>query len=118
MPNFQGAQFSQIGLPQVFVEIIFADGEPHDLLPDLLKCLLITVIVLLDLIMRCHSDAEGFRRIERIVLKTCSLEMTSKNFRVEAMVHGYHVYKDVWEAALREELCGQGIVRIPSWWQW
>ena len=30
--------------------------------------------------------------------------MTNKRFSVEAMVHGYHVYKDVWEAVVREEL--------------
>ena len=26
------------------------------------------------------------------------LKVTSENFSVEAMVHGYHVYEDVWEA--------------------
>ena len=31
-PNFQGAQFLWNGLPKVFAEIIFADGEPSDLL--------------------------------------------------------------------------------------
>ena len=38
------------------------DGEPRDLLPDLLKYLLITVIVLLGVKMRWHPYAEGFRR--------------------------------------------------------
>ena len=47
---------TMIGLPQVFAEIFFVDGEPR----DLLKCLLITVIVLLDVKMRCHPKAEGF----------------------------------------------------------
>ena len=36
------------------------------------------------------------------MLKTCSLEMTRESFSMEAMVHGYHVYKDV--VALKEEL--------------
>ena len=31
-PNFRGAQFLRIGLPKVFAEIIFVDGEPSDLL--------------------------------------------------------------------------------------
>ena len=31
-PNFRGAQSSPIGLPKAFAEIIFADGEPSDLL--------------------------------------------------------------------------------------
>ena len=60
VPNFQGAQFSQIGLPQVFTEIIFADGEPR----DLLKSLLTTVIILLGVMLRCDSKAEGFQRNE------------------------------------------------------
>ena len=30
--------------------------------------------------------------------------MASKRFSVEVMVCGYHVYKDVWEAAVEEEL--------------
>ena len=30
--------------------------------------------------------------------------MASERFRVESMVRGYHVYKDVWEAAIGEEL--------------
>ena len=60
VPKFQGAQFSLIGLLQIFSEMIFVDGEPC----DLLKCLLITVIVLLGEIMRCHSNAERFRRNE------------------------------------------------------
>ena len=28
VPNFRGAQFSRIGLPQVFAETIFADQSP------------------------------------------------------------------------------------------
>ena len=32
VPNFRGAQSSQIGLPKAFAEIIFADGEASDLL--------------------------------------------------------------------------------------
>ena len=62
VPNFLRAQFSRIGLLQVFVQIIFADEEP----PDLLKCLLITVI---NCIIRCDIEvsyqcAEVFRRSE------------------------------------------------------
>ena len=30
--------------------------------------------------------------------------MVSERFSMEAMVHGYHVYKDVWETAVGEEL--------------
>ena len=32
------------------------------------------------------------------------MDMASKRFSVEAMVRGYLVYKDVWEAAVGEEL--------------
>ena len=42
------------------------------------------------------------------MLKTCSLEMTSESFSIEVMVCGYHVYEDIWEAALGEELCCEG----------
>ena len=37
------------------------------------------------------------------------MDMASERLSVEAMVHGYHVYKDVWEAAVGKELrvCGR-----------
>ena len=44
-----------------------------------------------------------------------------RRFSVEAMVRGYHIYNDVWEAAVGEKLrCekNQGIVRILTLWQW
>ena len=32
------------------------------------------------------------------------VDMASKRFSVEAMVRSYHVYKDVWKAAVKKEL--------------
>ena len=31
-------------------------------------------------------------------------EMARKSHMIEAMVHGYHVYKEIWCAAVEEEL--------------
>ena len=54
-PNVQGTQFLQFGLPQ-FLQNFFVEVDPLDLLPDLFKHLLITVIILLSVILRCHSS--------------------------------------------------------------
>ena len=32
------------------------------------------------------------------------MDIASEQFRVEAMVHSYNVYKSIWEAVVREEL--------------
>ena len=33
--------------------------------------------------------------------------MTSETFSIEAMVRGYHVYQNIWDAALEEQLSCQ-----------
>ena len=51
--------------------------------------------------MRCHLNSEGY--VCRGGSWRDHVQMASKRFRVESMVREYHVYKDVWEAAVGEE---------------
>ena len=53
-PNFRGAQFLRIGLPQVFVEIIFKDQSPVTFID--LFIIFRQYRSLLVVIMRCHFN--------------------------------------------------------------
>ena len=75
VPNFGGAQFLQIGLPQTLLEIriyCVSRGAALDLLPDL----------------KCDSNVEDLKGANHVNM--CRND--KGRFSTEAMVHGCHVH--------------------------
>ena len=84
--NFWGVQFSRKGNLQRFCGLIFADGRSRTAPP--------TIPGWLHLLPHAHAGSN--RLIEG--------KMAHESHVIEAMIRGYHVYKEIWCAAVGEEL--------------
>ena len=52
-----------------------------------------------------HHTATPTSHMQFFSVKSAVIVMVSK-FSVEAMVHGYHIYEDIWDPTIGEELSG------------
>lgn len=101
-PNFQGIKFSRIGDWQIFADLNFAD-QRFQLPRPFPATAHARFISHTQVIGTCQEWAEQ-KSLERIRLEMATTTTDTETFSVEAMVRGYHVYQEICDTALGEQL--------------